>query len=247
MQLYEKHRPRTLADMLCPGGGAQMNNREVLRLQRVTQSKDWDRDAIWIEGPSGSGKTTLANILAASVADERDIHEISGADCTLECVQEIAYTASLSTWGTGWKVFIVNEANAMSSKAVQAWKTLLEPLKARRLFIFTSARAIDTLFETGAENKQLASRCKVIRLVADVHHAALCLERVAKAEGWDVPYSTCQSLAASAEGNFRAALQMLEQLDREPEVCVEADAPDDVEDVLAKAQALLASLQPVSA
>lgn len=230
MQLHEKYRPTTLADMAG-------NDKQLAFVQKLFKSPTWDRDAFWIQGTSGSGKTTLANIIAQHCCDERDIIELPGSECTAEAVHDIAYQTCLATWGGRWKAFIINEANAMSSKSVQVWKTVLEPLKARRLYIFTSARPIDTLFETGAENQQLASRCKVLTLHYDEAAYARKLHAIAQNEGINIAYGECQKLLKKAEGNMRAALQALETYElNQPAAPV---AVDDPAELLRQCEALL--------
>ena len=53
MELYQKHRPKTLDDFI----GQDKIKRQV---QQIMSRPGWDRDSIWIQGPSGTGKTTLA-------------------------------------------------------------------------------------------------------------------------------------------------------------------------------------------
>lgn len=205
MQLHEKHRPTTLDDVAG-------HDKPVAILKKMLASPHWDRDAIWIQGPSGTGKTTLANILASARCDDRDIKHVAGVDCTVEEVEQIKYESCLGTWGeSGWKAFIIDEANAMSPRAVQAWKTLLEPLKPRRLYLFTSARTIDTLFETGAENSQLASRCKVFTLQPQAGAFAAHVQKIAEAEGLaGAPPAAYARLLKDCAFNLRAALQKIE-------------------------------------
>src|SRR5205807_2126407 len=107
---------------------------------KIVSNEHWDRDAIWIEGESGVGKTTLANILADSVCDnDFDIEHVKGTDCTIEKVRWIFDTHSLVSFGeSGWRVCIVDEAHNMTDRAVEAWLTVLEPLKRNRLYLFTS-------------------------------------------------------------------------------------------------------------
>lgn len=231
MQLHEKYRPTTLDDMAG-------NDKQLAFVQKLFKSPTWDRDAFWIQGTSGSGKTTLANIIAQHCCDERDIIEVPGGECTAEAVHDIAYQTCLATWGGRWKAFIINEANAMSSKSVQIWKTVLEPLKARRLYIFTSARPIDTLFETGAENQQLASRCKVLTLHYDEAAYARKLYAISQREGIAITFGECQRLLKKAEGNMRAALQALETYElNQPTV---AESAVDPNELLRQCEALLA-------
>src|SRR2546423_1556303 len=109
MQLYEKHRPRTLNDV---AGHQDV----VASLKAVTSRPDWDRDVFWIQGDSGLGKTTLAQILANRVcSDSFDVEEIDGVNCTVDAVRELQDRFSLCSRGdSGWRAAIINEAHAMT-------------------------------------------------------------------------------------------------------------------------------------
>jgi len=63
MELYQKYRPKTLAEFIG-------QDKVKTQIQRVISRSDWDRDALWIQGPSGAGKTSLAWIIAAQVSSE---------------------------------------------------------------------------------------------------------------------------------------------------------------------------------
>jgi DNA polymerase III gamma/tau subunit len=67
MNLYEKHRPKALADV-------KGQDKAVKIISRLIQNGAGGR-CFWISGASGTGKTTLAKIIADSIADDLYVQE----------------------------------------------------------------------------------------------------------------------------------------------------------------------------
>ena len=204
MQLYETYRPQTLTDFIG-------QDKIKLKLDLITNRKGWDRDAFWIQGPSGTGKTSLAWILGRQVASDLFIQELDGDKCNVESVRDLESTLQLSAPGS-WRVIIVNEAHAMTSRAVQPWLTLLERLPRHSLIIFTTTELLsDELF--GQFSKPFCRRCKVFTFtnqgLANVM-AARALE-IARSEGLDgQPLPRYVKLVQSCKNNFGEVLQRIE-------------------------------------
>jgi len=205
MQLYEKYRPKTLNEFI----GQDKIKKQVIQ---ITSRPDWDRDAFWIQGPSGTGKTSLAWIIANQVAHDFDITELDGDKCNVEAVRDLERNFSISSMFGGWKVVIINEAHAMSTKAIQAWLTLLERLPKKRLVIFTTTEPLqEDLF--GSFSGPFASRCKVLSftnqgLAQDMAQRA---QQIAQAEHLDgQPLPKYLRLVQDCRNNLRAVLQKID-------------------------------------
>ena len=208
MQLYEKYRPNTLADFV---GQPKV----IKSLQTITQRHGWDRDAIWIQGPSGTGKTSLAWIIANQVAHDFDITELDGDKCSVQAVRDIEQNIGIRSMFNSWRVWIVNEAHAMSARAVQAWLTLLERLPAQRLIIFTTTESLSNdLFGNYAE--PFARRCKVFPFTNQglAQDFAARAQQIAIAENLDgKPLTAYVRLVQECHNNLGAVLQRIEQGD----------------------------------
>ena len=208
MQLYEKYRPKTLDNFI---GQPKITQ----ALKRIMSRPDWDRDAFWIQGPSGTGKTSLGWIISGQVANDFDITELDGDKCTVQAVRELEQNFTLSSMFGGWKAVIINEAHAMSNRAVQAWLTLLERLPANRLVIFTTTEPLqDDLF--GNFSSPFARRCKVFTftnqgLAQDMAQRAKEIAGIENLDGQ--PLQRYVRLMQDCHNNMGAALQRIEQGD----------------------------------
>ena len=205
MQLYEKYRPRQLEDFIG-------QPKSIAAIKRIMSRPDWDRDAFWIQGPSGTGKTSLAWIVANQVAHDFDIIELDGDKCSVQAVREIAQNISLCSMFGKWRVWIVNEAHAMSRQAVQAWLTLLERLPAMRLVIFTTTQSLDEdLF--GHFSSPFGSRCKVFNFTNQglAQLFAQRAKQIAQAEDMDgQPLQKYVRLVQDCHNNMRQVLQRVD-------------------------------------
>jgi len=204
--LYEKYRPLTVADFI----GQDKVKRQ---LSAILGRAGWDRDAFFLTGPSGLGKTSLAWIIAKDLgAHDMDVIELDGDKCSVEAVRQLEYTLNLtSLWGK-WKVVIVNEAHAMTARAVQAWLTLLERLPRHRLVIFTTTEPLEAdLF--GNFSGPFGRRCKVFAFTNQglAQLFAARAREIADLEGLNgQPPARYLRLVQDTKNNMGAVLQRIE-------------------------------------
>jgi replication-associated recombination protein RarA len=205
MSLHEKHRPRTWEQFV----GQEKAIRSV---RRIIDRPDFTGDAFWIVGPSASGKTSAAWIIARQFArSDVDIIELDGDRCTVEAVRQAADLMRYSALSGGFRVWIVNESQAMTARAVQAWLTALDPLPPRVIVIFTTTADSADLF--GEYEGPFRSRCKTVAFT-NQGLAPLFAQRareVAIAEGLDgAPEERYLKLAQRCHNNLRAMYQAIE-------------------------------------
>lgn len=207
MKLSDKYRPQTWGEFLG-------QEKAVVKVRRITERPGFDGDAFWIVGPSGCGKTSMAWIIARQFADPLDIIELDGEACAIDAVRKAADAMQYTTLSGRFRVWIVNEAQAMTPKAVQAWLTILDPLPRRTIVIFTTTEDSADLF--GQFEGPFRSRCKAIPFT-NQGLAQVFAEKarsIAITEGLDgKPEAAYVRLVQKCKNNLRAVLNEIESGD----------------------------------
>jgi DNA polymerase III, delta subunit len=104
--------------------------------------------AFLFEGDTGTGKTSAALLLAEALGVQIDegpfggLHQIASGEQTGETVRRMMESLRCRPFfGSGWKVLIVNEADAMTPNAAFVWLDALEDLPPQTVIIFTTNAA----------------------------------------------------------------------------------------------------------
>ena len=204
--LHERYRPSSWDEFAG-------NEKAVKVLRRVIERPGYEGGAVWIDGPSGIGKTSLAWIVANSLCTSAyDVEEIDGDGCSVDRVRALSDQLRYRSLSGGFRAVIVNEAHAMTSRAVQAWLTLLERLPSRVVVLFTTTQGrTESLF--GDFDGPLMSRCLCVSLtsygIADAFAARA--QMIAKREGLDgQPIAKYKRLVSDCRNNLRAVLGEIE-------------------------------------
>ena len=214
MMLHRKYQPRTWDEFIG-------QDKAITRLRRIIDRPQFDGDAFWIAGPSGTGKTTAAWIIARQFAKaDIDITELDGESCTVDAVRQAGQQMMYHALGGGFRVWVVNEAQAMTAKAVQAWLTTLDRQPARVIVVFTTTAESADLF--GEYDGPFRSRCKSVAFTNQglAQRFAERARDIAQAEGLDgKAVAAYVRLVQDCKNNLRAVLNRIEageMLDQAP-------------------------------
>lgn len=195
--LYEKYRPRRIADFI---GLTDIK-------QRMAKFAANPKNAAMIfHGDSGLGKTTMALAIGAEM--EAEIHLIPSQKCTVENVEDTIRVCWNATHKVnGFHLVIVDEADQMTEKAQLALLSKLDSTAhpPKTIFIFTCNG-------TAGLEKRFLSRCMKFEFSNYGLREALAafLAKVWEAEtGWPGTLNF-ERIAKESTNNVREALNRLE-------------------------------------
>lgn len=204
-ELYKRLRPKTLDQVL-----GQPTAVSALKGFLSTKSVP---HAILFHGPSGCGKTTLARIMAAELgAKGLDLIERNFASSRgIEEVREIETQMTLAPMSGKCKVYILDEAHAMTSQAAQSMLKMLEDTPKHVYFMLCTS-------EPEKLAKALKTRLTAIGVTGLRNEYVLTLLKTSVPE---TPDKVAESITKAAQGSARMALVLLEQAEKaawDPEV-----------------------------
>ena len=219
--LYRRHRPRTFADVV--------GQEHVVRTLSNAVEQGKVHHANLFVGSRGTGKTSMAKILAACLncatgptvepcgeceacvaiqnATSLDVIEMDAAsNNSVDDIRELRENVALAPMGGGSRVYILDEAHMLSTSAWNAFLKTLEEPPPHVVFVLATTEAHKV-------PATIVDRCHRF----DFHRPSLeqiagVLERVASAEGIELPRPATAMIARAATGSFRDALGTLEQL-----------------------------------
>ena len=222
--LYRKYRSQTFEEV---AGQDQVTTtlQNALRTGRIAH-------AYLFYGARGCGKTSTARLLSRAlncVAQDgptptpcgvcrlcvsirentcMDVTEIDAASETgVDNVREkIIENVQYAAGEARYKVYIIDEVHDLSAKAFDALLKTLEEPPPHVVFILATT-------EYHKVPITIRSRCQGYQFKrGSVHDLGAAVERVIKAEGFTAEPEAIQAIARSAEGSWRDALSILEQV-----------------------------------
>lgn len=208
--LAEKYRPRSLRSIF---GQPEV----VRRLRRFAEAPY--PVAFLFAGETGTGKTSAALALARELGCDLDQKELGGVQVlasgeqTAEAVRECCARMWLQPMGgSGWKVFVINEADRMHVQAETIWLDRLEDIPVRTVVVFTTNHAEKL-------SQRFRDRCDFLAFDSDARRiresTRLLLARIWKAETRKQPARKridriVSDATVAGRLSFRRAIQMLQ-------------------------------------
>lgn len=197
---YTKYRPQKFDELF----GLE----SIAKVLTSQLQKDQVGHAYLFYGPRGTGKTTTARILAKEVGcRDLDLIEIDAASNRgIDDIRSLREKIGLAPTAGRRKVYIIDEVHMLTKEAFNALlKTLEEPPEHAILILCTT--------EPHKVPETIRSRCQKFEFKrASVADIVKKLQLIVKAEGATVPKEDLELIAKNAEGGFRDAETMLEQM-----------------------------------
>ncbi|MBL8047723.1 MAG: DNA polymerase III subunit gamma/tau [Chthonomonas sp.] len=222
LALYRKYRSQTFGDL--------MGQEHVVRTLQNAFSSGKVAQSFLFTGPRGTGKTSTARLVAKALS----CTNLNGTEPCNECEQCLSITDGSSMdvlefdaaseagvdevrekivgaveympVSAPYRVFIIDEVHDLSPKAFDALLKTIEEPPAHIVFILATT-------EFHKVPATIRSRCQKFEFHrASVNNLVDRIKFVAEAEGYQVEPAAVQTIARMADGGYRDALTLLEQL-----------------------------------
>ena len=197
--LAVKYRPQTLSEMI-----GQDNSVRILSKAIEKQSF---KNAYIFTGSSGCGKTSLARCFARAINGSLDgLIELDAASSgNIDSIRAIVESANQRSLTGAYKIFIIDEAHAISTAGYQVFLKCLEECPEYTIFMFCTTEP-NKIPVTILNRMQRFNMAKI-----DSQDIKARLEYVCQQEGFTNYHDTCELISKLCDGCMREALTKLDQ------------------------------------
>lgn len=221
LAIYRKYRPSTFADVI--------GQEQTVKILREASRQNRFSHAYIFAGPRGSGKTTLARLVAKSANCQKkkdgeacnkcssceeinagkslDLVEIDGASNRgIDEIREVRENARFAAASGQNKIFIIDEAHMLTPAAFNALLKTLEEPAANIIFILATTEIEKIPVTIRSRSQQFFFKKISVKEIIGK------LETIAKTEKIKIDAEAVNLIATAAEGSFRDAESLLNQL-----------------------------------
>jgi DNA polymerase-3 subunit gamma/tau len=198
--IYRKYRPKNFGDVL--------GQDHIVSLLKAAVGDSKFSHAYLFSGPRGTGKTSVARILSNEIGcHEYDRLEMDAASSRgIDEIRSLREGVHTSPMRGDFKVYIIDEVHMLTKEAFNALLKTLEEPPAHAVFVLATTEP-EKLPDT------VVSRCQHFafkKIPEDILRSSIL--KTAKKEGVEIDMETAGLIALFADGSFRDAQTMLDQL-----------------------------------
>ena len=198
--LYRTYRPQAFSEV--------RGQEDVVSVLQAAVEQNKIAHAYLFAGSRGTGKTSMARILGKALGtSEEDIYEMDAASNRgIEEVRLLREGVNTLPFNSRYKLYIIDEAHALTKDAWGAFLKTLEEPPAHAIFVLATTE-LDRVPDT------IQSRCQVFRFKKPTHDTLkkLVLD-VAKKEGTKLEPAGAELVALMGDGSFRDTLGILQKV-----------------------------------
>jgi len=200
MELYKKHRPKTL-DKMYGQDVAIKTLQQMISKKRIPHS-------ILLSGPSGCGKTTVARILRRELkCSKYDFTEINCADFRgIDMVRDIRTRMMQAPIDGDCRMWLIDEAHKLSNDAQNAFLKMLEDTPNHVYFILATTEPLKLI-------TTIKTRCTEIVLKSlTTSSLTKLIEHIQKEEKVELPEEAIAKIVENSDGSARKVLVLLDTI-----------------------------------
>lgn len=200
LALYRKYRPQKFEEVF--------GQEEAIKILKNSIQENKISHAYLFSGDRGVGKTTVARILAREIGCQaEDIFEIDAASHNgVEEMREIIEATRASTFGSKYKIYILDEAHMLSKSAANSFLKTLEEPPEHVIFVLATTdpnKLPDTII----------SRCQIINFISpSLEILEKNLKFIGQQEKIEIEHPGLELIASLGHGSFRDAVGILEKV-----------------------------------